>query len=539
MKGIITFVLIGFVFSLCSQHRIALPDGGGQIVATNTHSCISDKDRVRIWQKINANKAKLKNSRHKNNSADVLLDWPIRMRENDIFENCYAISNYVDHDFAIGPDEWNQFGDSNIDYNCGKRTYDTHFLYNHSGVDVTLWPFSWYMVENDLVEVVSAAAGTIIEIEDGNADRNCACAGAWNAIYIMHADSSIAWYGHLKKNAFTDKGVGETVDQGEFLGIVASSGCSTGPHLHFELYNDDELLIDPFQGICNSRITSSWWEDQQPYRKPTLNAIITHSEAPSFSCGDEVPNFRRSYEQGESLVTAFYFRDQLQDSQTDIEVIDPFGGIWSSWQHISPETYSQSYWYWTFDLPIDGLFGTWQVKATYEGITVIKEFEYSRETALPVVFSEIEASCEQNGLVEVMTKIESEYKTERYVIETSNDGIDFQSVYQYPATRSSNYTSTIETNKKLGRIKIVDEEGRNTYSEIFGLPTCKGSEDIEITLYPNPVTQDISVSKGKILKYSTTNGKAFSKLQSLPQGVNLVHIEFDNKVYIRKFIKIN
>ena len=49
----------------------------------------------------------------------------------------------------------------------------------------------------------------------------------------MHADGSVAWYGHMKAGSLTNKAVGQTVSSGEYLGIVGSSGNSTGPHLHF------------------------------------------------------------------------------------------------------------------------------------------------------------------------------------------------------------------------------------------------------------------------------------------------------------------
>ena len=54
--------------------------------------------------------------------------------------------------------------------------------------------------------------------------------------------------GHAEKGSLTTKAIGETVNQGEYLGIVASSGCSTGPHLHLEVYDADVQLVDPYEG---------------------------------------------------------------------------------------------------------------------------------------------------------------------------------------------------------------------------------------------------------------------------------------------------
>ena len=49
------------------------------------------------------------------------------------------------------------------------------------------------MMDDDQAEIVAAAAGQIIDKRDGNYDRNCDFSnGGWNAVYVMHADGSIA-----------------------------------------------------------------------------------------------------------------------------------------------------------------------------------------------------------------------------------------------------------------------------------------------------------------------------------------------------------
>src|SRR5215510_13083944 len=104
-------------------------------------------------------------------------------------------------------------------------------------------------MDHDQVAAVAAADGIILAKDDGNYDRSCSLTGAaWNAVYVQHADGSVAWYGHLKNGSLTTKAPGALVVQGEFLGIVGSSGNSTGPHLHFEVYDAANHLIDPWGG---------------------------------------------------------------------------------------------------------------------------------------------------------------------------------------------------------------------------------------------------------------------------------------------------
>lgn len=72
-------------------------------------------------------------------------------------------------------------------------------------------------------DVVSVAGGTVID-------------ASWYGGYglqveISHGGGLITRYAHLSK-IYVD--VGDSVDRGETIGLVGSTGNSTGPHLHFE-----------------------------------------------------------------------------------------------------------------------------------------------------------------------------------------------------------------------------------------------------------------------------------------------------------------
>ncbi|MEQ9021376.1 MAG: M23 family metallopeptidase, partial [Pseudomonadales bacterium] len=127
------------------------------------------------------------------------------------------------------------------------------------------------------MEIIAAAAGEIIYKENNQIDKSCSFnSNRWNAVYIQHDDGSVAWYGHLKTGSATKKSVGEQVEVGEFLGVMGSSGNSTGPHLHFELYDAQGNLIDPYVGTCNTTTNESWWKEQQDYAVSGLNRVATH-----------------------------------------------------------------------------------------------------------------------------------------------------------------------------------------------------------------------------------------------------------------------
>src|SRR5690606_18557878 len=146
---------------------------------------------------------------------------------------------------------------------------------------IFLWPFAQTMQENGQVGIVSVTDGIIIGKDDGNYDKNCAMgSGNWNAVYIGNSDGTICWYGHMKSGSLTSKGIGLSVVAGEYLGLVGSSGSSTGPHLHFETHAASSEILEPFEGACNPN--ASLWLNQKPYIEPTINAVLTHSAPPSF-----------------------------------------------------------------------------------------------------------------------------------------------------------------------------------------------------------------------------------------------------------------
>jgi murein DD-endopeptidase MepM/ murein hydrolase activator NlpD len=79
------------------------------------------------------------------------------------------------------------------------------------------------------VAVRAAAAGTVIQ-----ADWN---GGYGRMVEVRHANGWTSRYAHLSQLSVS---VGQTIEKGDKIGEVGSSGRSTGPHLHFEVRNDDQ-----------------------------------------------------------------------------------------------------------------------------------------------------------------------------------------------------------------------------------------------------------------------------------------------------------
>ena len=372
VKARLLVLFLPFIFAihLSGQNAPALPPDGGGAYQVDSGPCLSAVQRAEIAAGLVANTAALarEGKLPPVSRSVVQFDWPVQMAPGLGWNNFYTVNNFVDHELVAGVRE----------YECGQRTYDGHL-----GIDIDLWPYPWYQKENNLARVVAAAPGVIIGKEDGNQDESCSWGngGAWNAIYIRHADGSAAWYGHLKRNSLTAKPVGASVAKGEYLGIVASSGYSTWPHLHFEVYRAEpyvyDNLIDPYWGECNFTNFESWWADQQPYRQPTVNAVLTHNAPPEIGCvQDENPYFSDYFTPGDMAYAAVYFRDQLQGMVSTLRIRTPNGAIWNEWTHISPEDYTSSWWYWGIGLPTSGPFGTWSFEVTFNNETHAHFFEY-------------------------------------------------------------------------------------------------------------------------------------------------------------------
>lgn len=102
-----------------------------------------------------------------------------------------------------------------------------------SGVGMRNNPFGGSSVEYHKGQDIAAPTGTPVNV---TADGVVVVAG-WvkgygNGIYVDHGNGITTRYGHLSR---IDVVVGQTLKRGDHLGLVGSTGRSTGPHLHYEV----------------------------------------------------------------------------------------------------------------------------------------------------------------------------------------------------------------------------------------------------------------------------------------------------------------
>ncbi|MDP3279139.1 MAG: M23 family metallopeptidase [Deltaproteobacteria bacterium] len=172
------------------------------------------------------------------------------------------------------------------DWNCGASSYD-----GHRGSD---WSLTGGLGAIDAGNnVVAVAAGTVVTTNDGAFDRCTSCPssgtcgtsvgfGYGNYVRIDHGTRSVI-YAHMRTGSVRVR-VGDRVTCGQALGQIASSGCSTGAHLHTEFRavgGTSTTAYDPYTGMC-SPTRPSVWTQQNAYR--TLPGTTCDGSTPPPVC---------------------------------------------------------------------------------------------------------------------------------------------------------------------------------------------------------------------------------------------------------------
>ncbi len=167
-------------------------------------------------------------------------------------------------DVALNAGYDNNGGGGCTDSFCGGNCYN-----GHTGNDFNLG------VGND---VLAGAAGTVTAAVQGCPDYGYYCSpcggNCGNHVRIRHPDGTQSLFCHLKNGSLT-VGVGAQVGCGQKIGQSASSGCSTGPHLHFGFYPGGAGR-DPYDGPCSNH--GGGWVDQGRFGRSPSPACENHCE---------------------------------------------------------------------------------------------------------------------------------------------------------------------------------------------------------------------------------------------------------------------
>jgi murein DD-endopeptidase MepM/ murein hydrolase activator NlpD len=121
------------------------------------------------------------------------------------------------------------------------------------GTGTFLWPSTEHYLSGYDYSPETNHFGIDVAGQLGNpiftADSGVVTYAGWNdygygeMIVIDHGSGWQTLYAHLSQVNVT---CGQEVNQGDTIGLMGSTGQSTGPHLHFEMRNDDYGRVNPW-----------------------------------------------------------------------------------------------------------------------------------------------------------------------------------------------------------------------------------------------------------------------------------------------------
>lgn len=554
------FLLCTLIISDCILGQISSPVKGS-LPEYPKVDCLPEEQRAIIIDRI-------KNSADYNNfpaatksKSDPFLSWPLRYDaapENENDGGYYGISNYVDNNLF--------YPDQVRDFTCGDRTYDTQWGYNHSGVDIFPWPFTWHkMLEEEMI-ILAAAEGIVTDVVDGNFDMNCGdlsqSAPVANSITIRHPNGFYTTYLHLKKNSIPQK-VGDFVVTGQQLGVVGSSGNSTGPHLHFEVWDDQFRIIEPFydpeHDDCHVHIDNSLWLEQEPYKNPTIVKVMTSSTTQTQpSCindlADERINAQDQFSFGDSIFCYLYLRDQDEDDNVNIQLTNPDGTSVYQFDLNCSSTpgscffYNSSWWYFPFVFSEGSVCGEYRFSVRFHDELVTHTFMLEEKPFAGPIIGNLTA--EPNT-------------TETYSLENPEPGTTY---YWYALGGEVVGEQNMETvdvlwkDNAIGNICLIMSTPQGCGSD----PNCQqvqlapsSTEELKknkVSLIPNPFVHNLSLVNSKLINinsievYDSSGQKqlAFAggatlerqlDLSTLAAGVYFLKITSDDAIQTEKVVK--
>ncbi len=109
---------------------------------------------------------------------------------------------------------------------------------HHGGIDIAA-PIG--------TPIKSAADGTVLEAG--------AASGYGQWVRVLNDDGTTAVYGHVDTYQVSS---GQRVSAGQQIATVGNQGWSTGPHLHFEVWDTNGVKINPNAWLSDRGVVTDW-----------------------------------------------------------------------------------------------------------------------------------------------------------------------------------------------------------------------------------------------------------------------------------------
>jgi len=340
-----------------AQESVGLLQGGGEIPSTPSpgQTCVSEAQRLEVERLVEAWLARPDRPTLPAEAAQLYAFYPIGGRlDRDVWP-----SQYFDDDPGVG---------GVLDWDCGTRTYD-----HHNGTDTALRSFG----EQDVgVPIYAVLDGIVIGTQDGQPDKNTSCSPPGppaNYVVLDNGMGRITRYWHMKTGSVSVS-AGETVLAGQQIGLVGSSGCSTGPHLHFGC-TQNGVAFDPFTGPCNPG-PSSWINQIPIHHSLYMNDFgLSETSPQGITPPDPLPTSSQWAQTNAQIYMWCKLKNLPAGSTHQWRLKRPDGTI----QYTNPVTsfnnatsFASSWWWWGITSPaMQSIPGTWEIQLKINGQVMI------------------------------------------------------------------------------------------------------------------------------------------------------------------------
>jgi murein DD-endopeptidase MepM/ murein hydrolase activator NlpD len=153
-------------------------------------------------------------------ATTIDMDVEPVIEESEMENRMRSIQNVSNSAFL--PTMWAHLGKINNEYGYRRNPFNGRGSEFHGGIDI----------DGEKGDPVMAPANGIVTKAGWHG-------GYGNLIEIDHGNGLTTRYGHLSQgNVY----IGDTVRRGQLIGLIGSTGRSTGPHLHYELRVNDKPI---------------------------------------------------------------------------------------------------------------------------------------------------------------------------------------------------------------------------------------------------------------------------------------------------------
>ncbi|WP_214367469.1 M23 family metallopeptidase [Pseudonocardia sp. H11422] len=111
------------------------------------------------------------------------------------------------------------------------------------------------------IDVANGIGTPIFAVTDAVVEKSGPASGFGMWVVLRHTDGTQSVYGHINRSLVT---VGQKVKAGEEIAEMGNRGFSTGPHLHFEIWQADGTKINPLPWLAAHGIRFNGSGDEGP-----------------------------------------------------------------------------------------------------------------------------------------------------------------------------------------------------------------------------------------------------------------------------------